>query len=298
MVIEQRPPRMATGMLDRRARDNRLPARAGRRRSRPPLRRGPATWPAWAAAGPPGAGTVEALRFTVTGPIGLPATRGIVLADLVHRAVVREFDGGRPAVVGHAGARSGHTHAHWVPLPTGDTVTSMLVWVTAGLSTAEVAGVLAAVLQGVSTETHRGHRRYDRDDEPRTRLDLHSAGPAVTVAPELCGPAKVWRSLTPYLPVRHRKRTDLADYLSEDIRHELAYRDRPPTAVRRLGPTGSEVDPWASAFRRHRLKEGLERHRPGYGLRLVFDAPVSGPLLLGQLSHFGFGIFVPEGGDS
>jgi CRISPR-associated protein Csb2 len=174
----------------------------------------------------------------------------------------------------------------------------MLIWVPVGLSTAEVAGVLTAVLKGVSAKEHRGHRPHDADDLFQTRLDLHSAGPVTAVAPELCGPARVWRSLTPYLPVRHRKRTDLAEYLSQDIRYELAYRDRLPATVHRLWPAGSDVDPWASTFRRHRLKEGRERRRPGYGLRLVFDAPVSGPLLLGQLSHFGFGIFVPEGGDS
>jgi CRISPR-associated protein Csb2 len=30
------------------------------------------------------------------------------------------------------------------------------------------------------------------------------------------------------------------------------------------------------------------------GLRLEFTGEVAGPLALGQLSHFGFGLFVPE----
>jgi CRISPR-associated protein Csb2 len=30
-------------------------------------------------------------------------------------------------------------------------------------------------------------------------------------------------------------------------------------------------------------------------MRLTFSNPVSGPLLLGQLSHFGYGLFVPDG---
>jgi hypothetical protein len=30
------------------------------------------------------------------------------------------------------------------------------------------------------------------------------------------------------------------------------------------------------------------------GVRLEFAEPVPGPLLLGQLSHFGHGIFTPE----
>jgi CRISPR-associated protein Csb2 len=38
----------------------------------------------------------------------------------------------------------------------------------------------------------------------------------------------------------------------------------------------------------------MNRSRPGLGLRLEFPEPVHGPLLLGQLSHFGYGIFWPE----
>lgn len=30
------------------------------------------------------------------------------------------------------------------------------------------------------------------------------------------------------------------------------------------------------------------------GLTLEFTEPVEGPVLLGQLSHFGFGVFVPD----
>ncbi len=36
--------------------------------------------------------------------------------------------------------------------------------------------------------------------------------------------------------------------------------------------------------------------RPGLGLRLEFAGEVPGPLLLGQLSHFGYGVFEPEPG--
>ena len=61
------------------------------------------------------------------------------------------------------------------------------------------------------------------------------------------------------------------------------------------------TDRWASEFRRRRIREPLAREnrrsaqsRPGMGLRLEFAEPVEGPLLLGQLSHFGFGIFVPD----
>jgi CRISPR-associated protein Csb2 len=47
-------------------------------------------------------------------------------------------------------------------------------------------------------------------------------------------------------------------------------------------------------FRRYRMQERLASSRPGTGLILEFSEQVKGPLLLGQLSHFGFGAFVPE----
>jgi CRISPR-associated protein Csb2 len=42
------------------------------------------------------------------------------------------------------------------------------------------------------------------------------------------------------------------------------------------------------------MTENMSKSRPGLGLRLEFPEPVDGPLLLGQLSHFGYGIFVPD----
>ena len=53
-------------------------------------------------------------------------------------------------------------------------------------------------------------------------------------------------------------------------------------------------DRWAREFRRYRLNERLGQSRPGVGLRLEFADEVHGPLLLGQLSHFGYGIFTPD----
>lgn len=239
---------------------------------------------------------MEALRFAVSGDDAFPDTYGVLLADLLHRLVVRELDGGRPEVIGHCGAANDHTHAHWIPIPDRGQVAAVVVWVPVGMSTAEVAAVLKATRRGGRAEwTEWLGGGVGELSAPR--LDLQAAGPVATAAPELCGTSRVWRTLTPYLPVRHRKREDLAAYLNEDVRHELAYRGRPTAIVRRLGCAGDDPDPWASTFRRHRLKEQRPQYRPGYGLRLVFDEPQTGPLLLGQLSHFGYGIFVPEGGE-
>jgi CRISPR-associated protein Csb2 len=242
--------------------------------------------------------TVEAVRLAVAGPGTLPATRGLLLSDEIHRLVVRELDGGRAEVIGHAGAPSNHTHAHWVSVTTAELVTGLLIWVPAGLSTSEVAAVLAVALRGVGGRRSRRPIGNGADSLPALDLLLESAGPVTTVAPEMCGPARVWRSRMPYLPVRHRKRAEsLADHLLQDVRRELAYRDQPPAAVQRLGREDDLVDQWAAAFQRHRAKEHHNHRRPAYGLRLEFGEPVQGPLLLGQLSHFGFGTFAPERDD-
>ena len=129
-------------------------------------------------------------------------------------------------------------------------------------------------------------------------LLLQAAGRVLQVAPELCGPARRWRSLTPYLPVRHWhwKREALGQYLSGDVHAELTYRELPLAAVRQADPGDGLPDGWARRFRRYRMKEHLGQARPGLGLRLEFPDEVRGPLLLGQLSHFGYGIFVPEPG--
>ena len=127
---------------------------------------------------------------------------------------------------------------------------------------------------------------------------FQAAGQVEQVAPELCGPARRWRSLTPYLPVRHRKRESPEEYLAADVAAELGYRpqykDLPPPLVARVEQGSAMVDRWASEFRRHRITERMLRSRPGLGLRLEFPEPVTGPLVLGQLSHFGCGIFVPD----
>src|ERR1017187_7810244 len=131
---------------------------------------------------------------------------------------------------------------------------------------------------------------------PPVELLFQAAGRIEQVAPELCGPARRWRSLTPSLPVRHRKRESLEDYLTADVRTELGYRDLPPASVTPADPEPRLPDRWARDFRRYRMTENMSRSRPGLGLRLEFGEPVARPVLLGRLSHFGYGVFIPDEG--
>lgn len=274
-----------------------------RRRTQPPE----TTWVTYrrAVAGSAGdqavrpavAPVVEAIRFAVESQAPFLATHGVLLADEVHRLATRALDGGRPELLGHAGAGTDHQHAHWVPVPTGGepgaAVGALLVWAPVWLVAGEVTTIIE--LSNRLLSGRRGRNGYEVKGFPPTRLLLQSAGPVEQVAPELCGPARRWRSLTPYLPVRHRKRESLDGYLAADVATELGYRDRDlPAAVTRPDPADGLPDRWARAFRRYRMTEDMDRSRRGLGLRLEFEAEVRGPLLLGQLSHFGYGIFVPD----
>jgi CRISPR-associated protein Csb2 len=245
---------------------------------------------------------VQAVRFAVASPVPVRAINGILLADAVHQQAAGKLAGcGGGDLLGAGGASTGHQHAHWLPIADGTgpeaTVQALVVYVPGGLRAAEVAAL--AGLRGVSGR-RGGQDGYEVKGLPRVRLLLQAAGSLQQVAPELCGPARRWRSLTPYLPVRHwhRRRETLGEYLNADVEAELRYReacrDLPAPHVQACDPNRGMPDRWAREYRRYRLKENLGRSRPGLGLRLEFAEEVRGPLLLGQLSHFGYGIFRPE----
>lgn len=237
---------------------------------------------------------VTAIRFAVTSRAPFKATHAVLLADRVHQLAATKIDSNRPILFGKRGAATNHQHAHWIPIPTGAqagaTVTSFLVWVPSGLMLDEISHLIGI--------RNASGRRGDHQVKglPDVTLMLQATGSLQQVAPELCGPARRWRSLTPYLPVRYPKRQTLDQYITADIRTELGYRNLPPATVTRLSPEEGLSDRWALTYRRYRQTEKLTNARRGLGLRLEFDHEQPGPLLLGQLSHFGYGMFLPEHG--
>lgn len=263
----------------------------------------PIAEPESALAAKAAAEPVTAIRFAVTGTVPVKATHGILLADEAHRLAGHELtkagqdDPRRQEILGSNGAATDHRHAHWIPLAIPGQepqfVRYLIVWVPRGLRTEDVAALLS--LREMSGRRGSRENAYDVRGLPPVELLFQAAGPVGHVVPELRGPTRWWRSLTPYLPVRHRKRESLEDFLTADVRTELGYRDLPPATVAPVAPEPRLPDRWALEFRRYRMAENMSRSRPGLGLRLEFAEPVVGPLLLGQLSHFGYGILVPDG---
>jgi len=107
--------------------------------------------------------------------------------------------------------------------------------------------------------------------------------------------ARVWESITPYVPPRHYlRRGNLRDReaIPVQVRRELASRGFP-------GAGEVEViiaDATWVAVRippSERNREAFLGDRRGYWLRLQFSQAVSGPLRLGHSSTFGLGLFGP-----
>lgn len=247
---------------------------------------------------------VSAVRFAVAGSAPLLLTHGVLLADEAHRQVGHKLekagieDDRRREIMGTRGAASDHRHAHWIPMggigEDGGTVRGLVIWIPSGLGTDEVRAILGLYK---ASGKRGGEDGYEIRGFPSVDLLFQAAGAIENVAPELCGPSsRRWRSITPYLPVRHMAKNEpWADFLAEDVTTQLRYRHRTDATVTRVELSSEMMAAQANQFRRYRTKERLGMHsRPGVGVTLEFAVPVSGPLLLGQLSHFGFGRFAPE----
>jgi len=242
-----------------------------------------------------------ALRYAVIGRAPVRLTNGVLVADQAHRVAARLLekagipDDRRKEIMGTGGASTGHAHAHWIPVgeagESAGAVRYLLVYVRDGLEPKEIGAIVT--LGGLSGQ-RGGADGYEVRGFPAQRLLFQAAGQVEDVAPELCArpPALRWQSVTPYLPVRHRhKRQTIEDFLEGDVAADLRHHGLPaPVSVRVATPTPAVVN----RFRRYRMSERLHDARPGFSLRLEFADPVGGPLLLGQLSHFGFGVFAPQ----
>jgi CRISPR-associated protein Csb2 len=92
-------------------------------------------------------------------------------------------------------------------------------------------------------------------------------------ADRLLAPARVWRSVTGYAPIRHGKRMSAHEAVAADIDAELRALGLPTAHVRVLSV----------------------RSRTGGGLvaeaELTFAVAVQGPILIGRTRHKGGGLF-------
>jgi hypothetical protein len=167
--------------------------------------------------------------------------------------------------------RDDHAHSHFLAVARDEReIDYFAIWCDAGLTTAEAALVRATTLPALcGAPIELVHTDDDR----------------------LTGPARVWRSHTPFLPVRHpkRRRGVIVHSPQDQVVEELARRNLPrPLHVEAV------PGPWASFRLLRRSKPGCSPGLGAHGFAIEFAEEVSGPISLGRNSHFGMGLFLPD----
>ncbi len=251
--------------------------------------------------------TVTAIQFQLVSSVPVRMRSAIVLADTCHAALRKQLDTAQKAslelLVGRDGenARSNqHDHTHVLvhpgiigdhPVDAAAAADLLILWIPSGI-TGELAQSIIRQLRRVRTS------RDDLADQlPEQRLLLVGVGTLDSVLPEaLSRTSTRWRSLTPYLPVRHRHRRQTEhEHIATDVAKECSYRGLPEVASIDVIES-TEAARNLSQFRRYRVKEHMSQRRRGAYLEIEFKEALTRPgqaVVLGQLSHFGFGWFAP-----
>jgi len=111
----------------------------------------------------------------------------------------------------------------------------------------------------------------------------------------MLGPARHWRSATPFVPPRHAKirRGRWCELPHEQLALGLSQLDLPPCTIEPMPEClldGRSLG-WYQ-FRRHRSGGGgAQGQGHGFGFKIEFEQPVIGPIALGYGAHFGLGRF-------
>jgi CRISPR-associated protein Csb2 len=217
-----------------------------------------------------------------------PAVETVAVGDLLRKAVMNRTRKPSQALSGRtvSGPRNDqHQHAHYFALSSHNDgrIDTLAIWAPGGLSDHDVAG-MASLRRLSSPEYLRRLGTY--------RLGLEVLASADLALPELIGPSEEWVSATPYIPGRSWGNWTGAakriPHITEDLSRELGYRALPePVHIEEIN-----TPDWRR-FRRARPNHGGGK-KPAISLRLVFEQPITGPLSLGTLSHFGLGLFKPS----
>lgn len=224
--------------------------------------------------------SADTVLLSLASPAPPSVRLAVAYGDRARSAALSAADGQMTTTLsgrqGTAVRRTDHVHAHYLPLDLdGDgRLDAVVVWAPEGLSNDDVAR-----LQRI--------RRLS-SNEPglrAVRAAVTAVGPAARVLPAShVGPSSLWQSASPFVPTRHQKKgADLQEFLHSEVSRELVTRGLPDVV-------GIELvrGDWLGFRRRRRLRDPERR---GYGLRITTERHFSGPLALGELSHFGLGLF-------
>ncbi|MEJ5237883.1 MAG: type I-U CRISPR-associated protein Csb2 [Limisphaera sp.] len=239
-------------------------------------------------------------RFSLASAVPPRLTRAVSVAERIHQSLVK-YSEQAPVFSGKQEGQplEGHQHAFILCEANGrrDAITHVTVFAPMGFD-----GRARRALEILTRHGVWGHGGHDIQ-----LVLLGLGGPDLFPDCKLFGPARVWRSLTPFVATRHpkthrdgRPKLDADGWWigspAHDLRRLLAELGKPmPTRIEPLEtiPVGSRrLRPLE--FQTERLHgEGRRGARTGTAFQLVFPEPVTGPLALGYGAHFGLGLFIP-----
>jgi len=186
----------------------------------------------------------------------------------------------------------GHAHTYFALWPDEDGLpTRLIAFRTTPFTQQEIQALWEA------SDSPIGWGTGDGEESWKVRL---VALPEQTPLPRtFVGPARKWESVTPFVPptTRFRFRSNGRERLGETperlVTKLLESMGRPaPATVRRLDSSESWLKLHATRERRRQvIATRTPFVRPGFRLQMVFSEPVRGPLIIGDSSHFGLGLF-------
>lgn len=216
-------------------------------------------------------------------------TEAVAIGQLLRSALQHAYGAGNrstasPTFSGRSGdtpREDQHRHAHYIsiPSPHHGRVDQLLVWAPEGFGPAEVAAL--ARVDHISI-----HGIPKRLPVALAALSNETG----LLLDEVLGPARIWRSATPFGLVRHPKvrRGQMRDSPEDQVRRELSLRGLPePSAVR------LERGSW-HRFRSAKAGQSRLQRASVFGVKLEFEEPIPGPIAIGAFCHFGLGMFTPQ----
>lgn len=238
-------------------------------------------------------------RYEIQTPVRESITKALSLGERLHAALCSRSDAS-PVFSGLQNGEpiSGHDHTFYLPeCDDRGLLTRVTVYARMGFDDDAV-------------EALRSLRETWSRHSPGLKLLLMGLGQGNEFRDVISlSTATDWVSLTPFVPVRHIQRSRTGkprmDVETGLVRGEPAH-DLRRLIVQNGLPTPVEIKPldalqlggrrirWVNFHRERRHGDGTGIvTRSGYGFRLRFPEPVTGPLAFGYGAHFGLGLFVP-----
>lgn len=182
-----------------------------------------------------------------------------------------------------------HSQAYFAVLPDEEgKAARLVVWRRAPFSQEEVEALFAAARSPLLWDTA----------SPKWKIKLLPLPFEMSLSFTLMGTSYRWESVTPFVPPRQRRRfrkngKERSGETPESIAAKLCQRIYGITPLSVISHATEEW-PYVHISAKERGQKNRQRITlPSFRLVIAFAQPVTGPIALGDSSHFGLGIFRP-----